>query len=212
MIKSTHLKTLTCYSLKISSSCIIGNHIVSCRLVIRLVQTGCEAIWTGARWLWRYTCCFSHLSHTWFSVTSLVGLEVFKIVAPPGHYQLTQKQTSGSAWQLIGGGGASCFLELNFFFPTGSVTSWPEKRRTWCYWSVAKSRTEPLGVWNPEGKDRRIVTSPASATDSSGVFCLGSDRAPRCLITVSPACPQTDVFSSSFSTGHFCLSCSHWTK
>lgn len=59
-------------------------------------------------------------------------------------------------------GGHSCFMELCHFFtfphrPCDKLTR-KEENRT--YWSVAKSRTEPLRVSNLEGEDRRIGTSP----------------------------------------------------
>lgn len=60
---------------------------------------------------------------------------------------------------------------------------------------VEQSHSEASG---PEGEDRRIGTSLASVKDSSGVFCLCSDRAPGAsLQTLQPL--QQNNFS------RFCL-------
>lgn len=61
---------------------------------------------------------------------------------------------------------------------------------------VEQSHSEASG---PEGEDRRIGTSLASVKDSSGVFCLCSDRAPGAsLQTLQP------LRQNNFS--RFCLS------
>lgn len=58
--------------------------------------------------------------------------------------------------------GHGCFMELGHFFTfphrLGDKLTRKEEHRT--YWSVAKSRTEPLRLSNPKGEDRRIGTSP----------------------------------------------------
>lgn len=80
----------------------------------------------------------------------------------------------------------SCFMELCHFvtFPHGFSDKLTRKEQNRTYWSLVKSRTEPLKASNPK-KEARIGTSPLRAWRTPrGGFCLRSDRAPWCLITV----------------------------
>lgn len=95
--------------------------------------------------------------------------------------------------------------------PKGAVTSWPEKKRTGRIDQQLRVEESHSEYQTQRGRtgELALLLSPASVKDSSGLFCLQSVRAPRCLITVSPARPWTNAFSwSFFSAGHFdCLSC-----
>ena len=108
-----------------------------------------------------------------------------------------------------GGGGPPLLLTTPGTFsahlPTGAVTSWPEKKRTGRIdqrLRVEQSHSEYQTQRGRTG-ELALLLSPASVKDSSGLFCLRSVRAPRCLITVSPACPWTNAFSWSFFSFFF---------